>query len=98
MKAFLEESHQWWDTLKKALQCLNVKPTIDEHILAKTIELPSSRSTVSPLEESTSKEEIILSINDEELGVKAGGVLDKNPISKIDVVSQRLKVGQNSPP
>ncbi|KAL6204874.1 hypothetical protein ACLB2K_022141 [Fragaria x ananassa] len=53
---------------EKALQCLNVKLTVDEHVPAKKIELPSSQSNGEdfPLDESTFKEEIHLSINDKE--------------------------------
>ncbi|KAL6125842.1 hypothetical protein ACLB2K_073893 [Fragaria x ananassa] len=57
-KAFLEESRQRWDALEKALQCLNVSPTTDEHVLAKKIELPSSQSNGEDflLNKPTSKE------------------------------------------
>ncbi|KAL6213588.1 hypothetical protein ACLB2K_013035 [Fragaria x ananassa] len=52
---------------KKALQCQNVKLTVDEHVFAKKIELPSNQSNGENflLDEPTSKEEITLSINDE---------------------------------
>ncbi|KAL6128710.1 hypothetical protein ACLB2K_072065 [Fragaria x ananassa] len=92
--AFLEEFRQQWDALEKALQCLNVRPTIDEHVLAKKIELPSSQSNGEnfPLDEPTSEEEITLSINDEEPEVEAVQIMDNHPISKTDCVPQKKEL------
>ncbi|KAL6207678.1 hypothetical protein ACLB2K_018633 [Fragaria x ananassa] len=71
---------------EKALRCLNVKLTVDEHVPAKKIELPSSQSNGEnfPLDEPTFKEENPLSINDKEPEVEATKILDNNPISKTD--------------
>ena len=79
---------------EKALQCLNVRPTIDEHVLAKKIELPSSQSNGEdfPLDEPTFKEEIPLSINDKEPEVEAAKILDNNPDPKTDVVPQETEL------
>ncbi|KAL6219560.1 hypothetical protein ACLB2K_007319 [Fragaria x ananassa] len=61
---------------------------------AKQIELPSSQSSGEdfPLDESTSKEEVTLSINDKEPEVDAGEIMDDNHISKFHGVPQEKKV------
>ncbi|KAL6208037.1 hypothetical protein ACLB2K_018989 [Fragaria x ananassa] len=63
----------------------------NQYVLAKKIELPNSQSNGEdfPLDEPTSKEETILSINDKEPEVEAGEIMDNNPISKVDVVPQK---------
>ncbi|KAL6188644.1 hypothetical protein ACLB2K_040035 [Fragaria x ananassa] len=64
---------------------------------AKQIELPSSQSNdeAFPLDEPTSKERTTLSIDDEELEVDAGDILDNYPISKTDVLPQEKKLEAN---
>ncbi|KAL6213140.1 hypothetical protein ACLB2K_012587 [Fragaria x ananassa] len=63
----------------------------NEHVFAKKIELPSSQSTDKdfPFHKPTSREETTLSINDEEHEVEAGEIIDNNPISKFNGVSQK---------
>ena len=66
----------------------------NQHVLAKKIELPSSQSNGEdfPLDEPTSKEEVTLSINDKELEVDAGEIMDDNHISKFHGVPQEKKL------
>ncbi|KAL6176658.1 hypothetical protein ACLB2K_053291 [Fragaria x ananassa] len=77
--------------VEKALQRQNVRPIIDKHVLAKNIELPSSQSNGEdfPLDEPTSKEEITLSVSDEEPEVKVVKIVDNNHISKTNGVPQK---------
>ncbi|KAL6195878.1 hypothetical protein ACLB2K_031495 [Fragaria x ananassa] len=70
--------------------------TVDKHVLAKKIELPTSQSNDEDLslDEPTSKEEITLSINDEitkEPEVEAVEIMDNHSISKIDGANQELE-------
>ncbi|KAL6141908.1 hypothetical protein ACLB2K_060194 [Fragaria x ananassa] len=67
---------------KKALKCLNVKPIVDEHVLAKKIELSSSQFNGEdfPLDEPMS----------EEPEVEVAEIMGNHPISKIGV---ELEIG-----
>ncbi|KAL6138739.1 hypothetical protein ACLB2K_064018 [Fragaria x ananassa] len=80
--------------VERALQRQNLRPIIDEHVLAKKIELPSSKSNGEdfPLDEPMSKEEITLSMNDKEPEVKAVKIVDNKHISKTDVVPQKKEL------
>ncbi|KAL6194070.1 hypothetical protein ACLB2K_035154 [Fragaria x ananassa] len=84
--------------IERAIRRQNVKPTVNEHAPAKKIELSSSQSNGEdfPLDEPTSKEEIHLSINDEEPEVETGEILDNNPISQTDGVRQEKELGDRT--
>ncbi|KAL6175922.1 hypothetical protein ACLB2K_052560 [Fragaria x ananassa] len=81
---------------KNVLQRQNVRPTVDEHVLAKKIELSSNQSNGEDLslDEPISKEEITLSINGEVTKapeVEAIEIMDNHCISKINGVHQELE-------
>ncbi|KAL6220363.1 hypothetical protein ACLB2K_008119 [Fragaria x ananassa] len=84
--------------IEMAIRRQNVKPTVDEHAPAKKIELSSSQSNGEdfPLDEPTSKEEIPLSINDEEPEVETGEILDNNLISQTDGIRQEKELGDRT--
>ena len=79
----MERLRQTFDKLESLLRSWAAQQsTVDS---AKQIELPSSQSNSedSPLDEPTSKEEIILSINDKQPEVEADGVVDNKSISHV---------------